>query len=158
MLGVCGLPSLDGIRPRRLRRWAWRPRSRRRAAVVVELALILPVLLILVLGAIDLGRVAYDQMILTNAARLGANFGSLTQPPPSSPEWVATVSERVVEEAQQLAGFNEADLEVLVEVLRDQDVDWVEVRVSYPFRAMVAWPGMAGEVRISRRVRMPVSP
>jgi Flp pilus assembly protein TadG len=39
---------------------------------LVELALILPVLLILVLGAVDLGRVFYSQITVTNAAREGA--------------------------------------------------------------------------------------
>ena len=41
---------------------------------LVEFALLLPILLVLILGAMDLGRVFYVKTILTNAAREGANY------------------------------------------------------------------------------------
>ena len=44
------------------------------AQALVEYALVLPLLLLLVLGAMDLGRMFYTKMILTNAAREGANY------------------------------------------------------------------------------------
>lgn len=47
-----------------------RPRSRGQA--LVEFALILPIFLLLALAAIDLGRVFYSQITVTNAARAGA--------------------------------------------------------------------------------------
>src|SRR5690348_16820187 len=47
-----------------------RPRSRGQA--LVEFALILPVFLLLALAAIDLGRIFYSQITVTNAARAGA--------------------------------------------------------------------------------------
>ena len=40
---------------------------------LMEFALLLPILLVLILGAMDLGRVCYVKTILTNAAREGAN-------------------------------------------------------------------------------------
>lgn len=45
-----------------------------RAQALVEFALLLPILLVLILGAMDLGRVFYVKTILTNAAREGANY------------------------------------------------------------------------------------
>ena len=51
-----------------------RPRFRAARAhgqAIVELALILPVMLVLVAGAIDLGRVFYSTITLANAAREG---------------------------------------------------------------------------------------
>ena len=45
---------------------------------MMELALIMTVLSIIVLGAIDFGRIAYMAMALTNAARQGAMVGSQT--------------------------------------------------------------------------------
>jgi Flp pilus assembly protein TadG len=54
---------------RRQARWILRSL---RGQSLVELALILPVLLMLVAGAIDLGRVWYSQITITNAAREGA--------------------------------------------------------------------------------------
>jgi hypothetical protein len=41
---------------------------------LVEFALVLPVLLLLVLGAMDVGRLFYTKIVLTNAAREGVNF------------------------------------------------------------------------------------
>jgi Flp pilus assembly protein TadG len=45
-----------------------------RGQALVEFALVLPLLLLLVLGAMDLGRVITTKMVMTNAAREGANF------------------------------------------------------------------------------------
>lgn len=44
------------------------------AQALVEYALVLPFLLLLVLGVMDFGRMFYTKMILTNAAREGANY------------------------------------------------------------------------------------
>jgi len=44
------------------------------AQALVEFALVLPLLLLLVLGVMDFGRMFYTKMILTNAAREGANY------------------------------------------------------------------------------------
>jgi len=44
------------------------------AQALVEFALLLPILLLLVMGARDFGRMFYTKMILTNAAREGANY------------------------------------------------------------------------------------
>jgi Flp pilus assembly protein TadG len=53
----------------------------------VEFALVLPVLLLLVLGAIDWGYFFFVQQVVTNAAREAARVGSLTPytPPPEDP-------------------------------------------------------------------------
>lgn len=45
-------------------------------SALVELALTLPLLVAIVVGAVELGRVAYFAIELTNAARAGAAFGS----------------------------------------------------------------------------------
>lgn len=55
-----------------------RPRSRQhaRGQSLVELALALPVLLLIVLVAIDFGRAFSGYITLTNATRIGANFAA----------------------------------------------------------------------------------
>jgi hypothetical protein len=55
-----------------------RRRARARAAgqSLVELALVLPVLLLIVLVAIDFGRVFFGYVTLTNATRIGANYAA----------------------------------------------------------------------------------
>lgn len=49
-----------------------RLRPRNRGQALVEFALILPIFLLLALAAVDLGRVFYSQITVTNAARAGA--------------------------------------------------------------------------------------
>ena len=44
---------------------------------MVEFALVLPVLLVVLLFAVDFGRAFYSWVILQNAARIGANFAAL---------------------------------------------------------------------------------
>src|SRR6185503_6112479 len=49
-----------------------RKRCRTRGQSLVELALVLPVLLLLVLAAVDLGRIFFARIAVANAAREGA--------------------------------------------------------------------------------------
>ena len=57
----------------RARRWAG---GRTRGQALVELALITPILMLVLLGAVDLGRVFYASITITNAAREGAQAAS----------------------------------------------------------------------------------
>ena len=56
-------------------------RGRDRGAAAVELALVLPVLLIILFGIIDFGRMLHTQITLTEAAREGARAESLGSDP-----------------------------------------------------------------------------
>ena len=54
-----------------------RTHGRRRGQAVVEFALVLPVFLLMLFGAIEFGRAYYTVHLLTNAAREGARMGAL---------------------------------------------------------------------------------
>ena len=43
---------------------------------VVEVALLLPILLLLLVGVIEIGRYAYFDILISNAARAGAQYGA----------------------------------------------------------------------------------
>jgi Flp pilus assembly protein TadG len=49
------------------------------AQALMEGALILPILLILILGAMDFGRLYYTKIVITNAAREGAGYYATNQ-------------------------------------------------------------------------------
>lgn len=61
-----GLPGVSRL----IRRW----RDGRRGQALVEFALVLPVLVLLLVMAIDFGRAFYGWVSVQNAARIGANF------------------------------------------------------------------------------------
>jgi Flp pilus assembly protein TadG len=56
-----------------------------RGQALVEFALVLPVLALLLVVAIDFGRVFFGWVSLTNAARIGANYAGYTPNLLSSP-------------------------------------------------------------------------
>jgi Flp pilus assembly protein TadG len=52
-------------------------RSRERGAALIEFALILPLLMLVLIGIIEMGRVAYFSIEVANAAHAGAQYGAL---------------------------------------------------------------------------------
>jgi Flp pilus assembly protein TadG len=50
--------------------------SPRSGQTVVELAMLLPLLLVLCVGVIEIGRYAYFDILIANAARAGAQYGA----------------------------------------------------------------------------------
>ncbi len=58
----------------RLRRWG--RRARQRGVNMIELALVLPVLLVLVFGVIDFGRAIHFSNVIINMSREGANLAA----------------------------------------------------------------------------------
>lgn len=51
--------------------------SRTNGQAIVEMVLVLPLLLLLIVGAMDFGRLFFTKIVITNAAREGANYLSL---------------------------------------------------------------------------------
>lgn len=82
--GPNGRDSKAGIR-RMLERVRCHPLRRSRLGqAMVETALLLPILMLLVMGSADLGRVFYYSIAVTNAAREGARQGTYYDPVSSS--------------------------------------------------------------------------
>ncbi len=84
----------------------WRRVSRGQA--LVEMAIILPVLLLLLIMAIDLGRVFFGWVGLQNAARIGANYAAIHPDAWSAPDNPVKVLAR-----QQYADQMVADAQAL---------------------------------------------
>jgi len=78
-----------------------------KAQALVEVALTLPLVLLLVLGAVDFGRVYHTKIVITNAAREGANYLAYY------PENVATTMD-VIKDYAGSAGVDvtDADIEI----------------------------------------------
>jgi Flp pilus assembly protein TadG len=131
----------------------------RRGAALIELALVLPVLLILILGTCDFGRVGYDKIILTQASHLGCALGSQDAPPKvDRTAWEARIKSAVTDEVAQLSGYQESALEINVDVLQQGDMELVKVTVRHPFRLIVPWPSLGDKIVLKAETCMPVTP
>jgi Flp pilus assembly protein TadG len=119
-----------------------KPRTNaRRGAAAAEFALIAPLLVMMVLGATDFGRFAYNYIAVTNAARAGASSGSMNNFTSSSQStWSANVTQAARDEmTQQVGAANVANLTVTAATTTDGGLKRVQVTASYPFTTLVNW-------------------
>lgn len=76
---MAGLDSGPGGPRRRERKFAcWKIRAGEGGNVIVELALLLPLLLLLISGIVDLAMLFWEKQILTNGTREGARAAART--------------------------------------------------------------------------------
>ena len=87
----------------------------RRGAAATELAIIMPVFLLLVLGCIDCGRFVNTSIAVTNAARAGAGAGIMSRYPDPDPSvstglsnWQMSICAAVANELGMIADFTPA--------------------------------------------------
>ena len=120
-------------------------RERERGQALVELALVLPLFLLLLLGIVQMGSVFRDYIALTDATRVGARQGSTARSlPPSDrePSIVTRVQKAAVNlDTTQITIAVELRDPVSGGVLTPNSVDssWrqsgdVTVRTTYPFK------------------------
>ena len=126
----------------------------RGGASAVELACILPVVIALALGTVDLGRVAHYENVLSNAARVGADYGATHRLYSyNRTQWESRIIARVQQEAAHVPQFDASRLEVLVETIVQADGTLrIDVEAAYPFEMIVDWPGLPRDIDLRRRV------
>jgi Flp pilus assembly protein TadG len=145
---TAGLPEREMI----IRRFL----KRSRGQSLVEFGIIVPVLLLLVLGAIDFGRVYFAYVSVTNGARNGAQYAAL------SPEAAADsdgIREAAVADTSDLLDTSETNPEVAVATGTDSGGGlYADVTVSYTYSTLFPWPGLPDSIDLSRTVRARVAP
>jgi Flp pilus assembly protein TadG len=132
--------------------------DRRTGAAALELALILPVLLLLTLGAVDYGRFSYSWIAVANASRAAAGFASV-QPvsPTSQGAWQAGIRQAAQAELEGLPGFDPSQMTVTAELLQDDGGrQRAFVTVGYPFRTLFPWGGIPATLMLQQSTAMPV--
>ena len=110
-----------------------------KGAALIEVALTLPLLLLVSVGIFEFGRAYQTWQVLTNAAREGARMAVL----PDSTDDAVEERARSYMESGQLPGYDDAD----IEITHDNDIDTggvmataSEVTISYPFSFVVLQP------------------
>ena len=126
-----------------------------RGQSLVELALITPVLLLLLLGATDFGRVYFAHVSVTNAARNGADYAARGN---QSAVDADGIREAALWDTNELLGTSETNPAVTSVTGTDsQGTEYSEVTVSYQFSTLIPWPGLPSSVTVERTVRSKVA-
>ena len=127
-------------------------RNSRRGAAVVELAVILPLLVLLFVIAVDFARVFYYSVTLTNCARAGAMYASdpttNAESPFASTQAAALADATNLSPAPTISTVNGVDA---------AGRPYVEVTAAYTFTTITGFPGVPNQVNLTRKVRMNVS-
>ena len=110
-----------------------RMRDDQRGADLVELALVFPILLLLILGAADLGRAFHTYIVITNAAREGARYAS------HFPHLADGIRDAVISEAAA-SGVTLQDGNIVIKV---RDVDGALVDYAPPPGSLPEDPDVA---------------
>lgn len=119
----------------------------RRGASAAELAVILPVLMLMALGCVDFGRFAYHYIALQNAARTGAEYGITTPYTPAAlTNWANQLEQAARGELTGQTGYDSARLTLTRPVpvtLEPSGLRRVRVELTYTgFETLVSWPGI----------------
>jgi Flp pilus assembly protein TadG len=129
-----------------------RTRKPRRAVAAVELAVLMPFLLLVFAAGVDFARVYFTCVTVTNCARNGAVYGS--QRPENSTD-TAGIKAAALQDADVLAS------QMTVTSVTGTDTDGnpdVTVTVSCPFSMITQYVGVPQTINVTRSVQMRVTP
>ncbi|HET6323602.1 MAG TPA: TadE/TadG family type IV pilus assembly protein [Planctomycetaceae bacterium] len=131
-------------------------RKVRRAAAAVELALTLPLLLLLTFGAIELGRAVSVYSMVSCAARAGAEYGATHgYSVYTYSSWQTQVTQQVQNSVQGNASLDATQLSVAVNATPETGgFNLTTVTANYQFNTITQWPGLPHQFTITHTVGM----
>lgn len=120
---------------------------------IVEIALSVPVLLVLLIGALDGARALLATVVLTSAAMAGAQHGALSSANAADSAGIAGV---VREEAASI-GATSTNPTVATSTGTDAYGEkYVSVTATFTWTSLVAYPGLPSSVLITRSATLQV--
>ena len=120
------------------------------------MAIVTPLLLLFAFASADFGRIVHAYAVVSNAARCGAEYGSMHGVTPYTREsWESRIRQTVDQEMQGLSGFEGEHVNLTVTTSTDADnLTRAAVEVKYPFHTVIDWLGLPSEVTLTHRVEM----
>lgn len=145
-----------------------RERERERGSAMMELAVVLPLLLVTTVGLVDFGRAAYEAIEVENAAHSGAAYGARSKGLAADEEGIEDAAiadfgedvdaDDVDIESERYCECSDGD-----EVDCDDGCDdgatplmYVRVRVDKDFETLLEYPGVPAEINLAREVHLRV--
>jgi Flp pilus assembly protein TadG len=128
----------------------------RRAAAATELALTLPLLLLLAFGCVELGRAVSIYTMVSCAARAGAEYGATHgYTSYTYASWQGQVAQQVQNAVQGNPSFNSSLLSVNVNTTPETGgFNLTTVTANYQFSTITQWPGLPHQFTITHTVGM----
>jgi Flp pilus assembly protein TadG len=135
----------------------------RNGQTVLELALLLPLLLLLLVGVVEIGRYAYFDILISNAARAGAQYGAQSL--------IQAADVNGIRSAAQNDGLNSMTITAVQQcgcvagglggcpsgAVCPQPLIYVQVTASNTFNSLFSYPGLPRSMNLSSTVTMRVS-
>jgi Flp pilus assembly protein TadG len=135
---------------------------------IVELAIVLPVLMLLLLAAADFGRLFYTWIAVNNAARAGAQYGSQTVITAANSAGMALAA---LTDGVNIAGLTASASQctcvtgISVPVCSGSSYNcanapqatYVEVDTQAPFSTIVSYPGIPSSITVKGKAIMQVA-
>jgi Flp pilus assembly protein TadG len=133
------------------------PQSDRSGAAAVEFAIVLPLLVLLVFGCVDMGRSIGAYIISSNAARVGAEYGATHGYSAFTyPSWQNQVIAAATQEMQGTGtSFNPNQLTVTVTATPTTgNLYQTTVVATYSFNMLTSVPGLPSQFAVTHSVTM----
>ena len=119
------------------------------------MALIAPILIILMLGVIDYGRVYFAYVSVTNGARVGADYAAIG---PTQAADTAAIKAAALGDTGDLLAQSSTNPDVTVVTANDsQGRLYADVTMTYTFSTLFPWPGLPTSINVERTVRSRVA-
>jgi Flp pilus assembly protein TadG len=133
---------------------------------LVELALVMPMLVFLMVGAIEFGQAYYVSIEVTSAAEAGASYGVINLTDTAGMASAAILDAADVPAMTASAtwgcecsdGSNATVNCTSVPACSANLVDYVDVNTSVTFQPMLTYPGMPSNLALKGHSRMRVAP
>jgi Flp pilus assembly protein TadG len=124
----------------------------KRGIAITELAILMPLLVLLCLVAADLGRGCQCGIALANATRVGAEYGATRlYDSANAVDFGNRVTTAAREEFSAQCGLDPAELQITCEVTTSSDgLHQCRVSGTYPFRLLLQWPTMPSSLLLKR--------
>jgi len=148
------------LRP--VRSWTRRLRAQDSGAAALELAVVLPVLILLAIGVVEFGRAYFTGIKVANAAMAGAHFGAQSSGS-ADPDFIRQVARDDAGDQSLAVNSNGTcrcpDSETVVACSSvctgyGNPQFFIEVTVSTSFSLLFGYPGLPSTIAVTRTATM----
>jgi Flp pilus assembly protein TadG len=112
------------------------PRASRGSAAI-EFAILLPFLVMILVGIIDVNLIFYDDAVITNAARAGARAGTVVQVPPLTTSQIASLTVSYAQNSLVSGGSATSPTVTVTQSNGSTSGSTLQVAVSYTYQGLL---------------------